>query len=238
MIRSLAVSLTSEQVHGPAMRQRMLAGLILIAAVIHSANAATYAYSASGALSNSGGLGPPPFPDGTSISIQFSIDSATPDSNPIDANVGRFEGLAGTFTLGGQTYSIESYGYRYVEVSNNHSPYFGAGDWLRFFISTDDFSSLETPVYNGARIHRLSLLMSANSTSLFSSDALDNSIGQSLETLSGRFNLQAGDLVYINSDASGTATAFSSSVVPVPAAVWLFGSALGLMGWMRRKSIA
>lgn len=112
--------------------------------------------------------------------------------------------------------------------------YFGAGDWLRFFISTDDFSSLET-VYNGARIHRLSLLMSANSTSLFSSDALDNSIGQSLETLSGRFNLQAGDLVYINSDASGTATAFSSSVVPVPAAVWLLGSALGVMGWMRRK---
>lgn len=25
------------------------------------------------------------------------------------------------------------------------------------------------------------------------------------------------------------------SVVPVPAAVWLFGSALGLLGWMRRK---
>jgi hypothetical protein len=27
-------------------------------------------------------------------------------------------------------------------------------------------------------------------------------------------------------------------VVPIPAAVYLFGSALGLMGWMRRKSIA
>ena len=24
--------------------------------------------------------------------------------------------------------------------------------------------------------------------------------------------------------------------VPVPAAVWLFGSALGLLGWMKRKS--
>ncbi len=28
---------------------------------------------------------------------------------------------------------------------------------------------------------------------------------------------------------------FSASVVPVPAAVWLFGSAIGLLGWIRRK---
>jgi len=28
----------------------------------------------------------------------------------------------------------------------------------------------------------------------------------------------------------------SSSVIPVPAAVWLFGSALGLLGWSRRKA--
>ncbi len=27
-----------------------------------------------------------------------------------------------------------------------------------------------------------------------------------------------------------------SSVVPVPPALWLFGSALGLLGWMRRKA--
>ena len=29
-----------------------------------------------------------------------------------------------------------------------------------------------------------------------------------------------------------------ATVVPVPAAVWLFGSALGMMGWVRRKSTA
>jgi hypothetical protein len=28
-----------------------------------------------------------------------------------------------------------------------------------------------------------------------------------------------------------------TQVVPVPAAVWLFGSALGLLGWIRRRSV-
>lgn len=217
------------------MLQRVLEGLILIVLATCSAQAATFSYSASGILSNSGGLGPPPFPDGTPISIQFSIDSATPDSNPAETNVGRFDGLTGTFTLGGQAYSIASYGYRYVEVTNNSSYYFGAGDWLRFFISTDDFSSLDTPVYNGARIHRLSLLLKANSTGLFDSDALANSIGQDLGTLSGGFNLQAGNLVYVNSDASGPASAFSSSVVPLPAAAWLFGGAIAGLGLLKRR---
>lgn len=35
--------------------------------------------------------------------------------------------------------------------------------------------------------------------------------------------------------ASGGSESFVNNVIPVPAAVWLFGSALALMGWMRRK---
>ena len=217
------------------MHRRLLAGLLLVAAGNHSADAATYSYMASGTLSNSGGLGPPPFPNGTSISIQFSIDSATPDSNTADNSTGRYSGLSGTFTLGGQTFSIDSYGYRYVEVSDNNSYYFGQGDWLWLNVITDNFSSLDTPEYNGSRIHHLSVLMQGNNTGVFSGDSLSNSIGHDLQ-LSGGFNLQAGNLVYYNSDAIGPVTAFSSSIVPVPATVWLLGSALGVLGWIRRKA--
>lgn len=35
---------------------------------------------------------------------------------------------------------------------------------------------------------------------------------------------------------SGLTWTLTTTPVPVPAAVWLFGSALGLMGWMRRKA--
>ena len=40
----------------------------------------------------------------------------------------------------------------------------------------------------------------------------------------------------LDPDAIETYATFSAGVVPVPAAVWLFGSALGVLGWMRRKA--
>ncbi len=42
------------------------------------------------------------------------------------------------------------------------------------------------------------------------------------------FDLSAGDTATFD-------TRFEVTVVPVPAAFWLFGSALGMLGWMRRK---
>ena len=36
--------------------------------------------------------------------------------------------------------------------------------------------------------------------------------------------------------AGGKFTSFTLAPVPIPPAVWLFGSALGVMGWMRRKA--
>ena len=42
---------------------------------------------------------------------------------------------------------------------------------------------------------------------------------------------------YADSQTGNTSGKFAgSTLVPIPAAVWLFGSALGMMGWMRRHS--
>jgi hypothetical protein len=47
-----------------------------------------------------------------------------------------------------------------------------------------------------------------------------------------------GDFITLGLGIEGTAPAarLVFQVVPVPAAVWLFGSALGLLGWARRKT--
>jgi hypothetical protein len=44
------------------------------------------------------------------------------------------------------------------------------------------------------------------------------------------------DLVGIGTPSSWAV--FTPAVVPVPAAVWLFGSALGLLGWIRKRTTA
>ena len=62
-------------------------------------------------------------------------------------------------------------------------------------------------------------------------------------SLPGPFNnsdvANLGDKVFYGKtfDAADYLVTFSSAsgVIPIPAAFWLFGSALGLLGWMRRK---
>lgn len=77
-------------------------------------------------------------------------------------------------------------------------------------------------------------------------DVTDSCTG-SLCNLVGGLTLDA-DRYRIDGDLNGTSFTLRSqtsnnsvytvnfSIVPVPAAVWLFGSALGLLGWMRRRA--
>jgi hypothetical protein len=41
----------------------------------------------------------------------------------------------------------------------------------------------------------------------------------------------------IAGSAQGGGFTISGTLVPIPAAVWLFGSALGLLGWVRRRAM-
>ena len=55
--------------------------------------------------------------------------------------------------------------------------------------------------------------------------------------LSGVLNgLELIDFDASGADAGLALVVADASVVPVPAAVWLFGSALGLLGWVRRRA--
>jgi hypothetical protein len=85
-------------------------------------------------------------------------------------------------------------------------------------------------------------LQSDNSGTIFNSDAADEVIGTALSDfdqsyLQSRFKMQfensgGGYLGEVN----GPVSAYSASVVPIRAATWLFGSALVLLGQMRRKA--
>lgn len=46
-----------------------------------------------------------------------------------------------------------------------------------------------------------------------------------------------GDIAFKALFADGSQGLYVATLIPVPPAIWLFGSALGLLGWMKRKTI-
>ena len=64
--------------------------------------------------------------------------------------------------------------------------------------------------------------------------SLNGSLTQSTGTSQAGTNAMS---ITTNADEFGWVATTTLTTVPVPAAVWLFGSALGLLGWARHKRV-
>jgi hypothetical protein len=79
-------------------------------------------------------------------------------------------------------------------------------------------------------------MISFNGLTMIDLNTLVDLTGTGLVSLTEATDINAnGDIVGIGVTASGATQAFVLAAVPVPAAVWLFGSALGLLGWTHKR---
>jgi len=58
-----------------------------------------------------------------------------------------------------------------------------------------------------------------------------------LACLDAALEVTSGSWTTIDDKELSHITFYDTAIIPVPAAVWLFGSALGLLGWVRRRGI-
>jgi uncharacterized membrane protein len=80
--------------------------------------------------------------------------------------------------------------------------------------------------------------VSLDGTNMVDLNTLVDLTGTGLVTLSMAYDVNAnGDIVGVGLTSTGEQKAFMLTAVPIPAAVWLFGSALGLLGWVRRRKV-
>ncbi|MET0029004.1 MAG: hypothetical protein ABW101_15350 [Candidatus Thiodiazotropha sp.] len=162
---------------------------------------------------------------GATIAGSFGYETTTPDSDP-DTAVGVYVGagyLNGTITggaYGGQSFNFTN---TYVEVLDNYQSFSGTYDDL-YVGSSSDFNSNSY------------LELGSSDLNWLSGDALPTT----LLPLSGYLYLDVilgDDFTGVSVNESYTLT--SISAVPVPPAIWLFGSALaGFVGWSRRRQKA
>jgi hypothetical protein len=164
---------------------------------------------------------PDEFGIGDTFSMLVEFDSTEPDRNA-DTRRGFYDWTSLTFTVG--TYSGSATGEIYIE-----DDYLSGRDMYNLIAL-----SLSAPDVLGLTPGYMSFDMRDNTGTVFSDDSLPLSPPDL-----GDFNSISMSLKFNNFDFSANGdvelTLNSITAVPVPAAVWLFGSALGLLGWMRRR---
>lgn len=185
-------------------------------------------------------------PNGTRWAIDAFIDEGVSDSNP---NVGKgdYFGLTGTISMGAETVSIGQFPTSFVSVTNagNASgPFDGISVVLRNTVDSDPLIAGNTVVLFAFTLQsdfRNDLIGSDDLSEVFAIDF--PSLGTCLD---GRgFCAIAGAPVFTFQiftpgkgflQLIGSVDSYSAVVVPLPAAAWLFASALGGLAWLRRHA--
>jgi probable HAF family extracellular repeat protein len=144
-------------------------------------------------------------------------------------NNGLIVGAARQVTTGSTLYAAT-----WDTAGNEHilnAGIFGSKAW-----STNDDDALVGYAQSASGAANRKAFVSYDGTNIIDLNSVVDLSGTGIVTLTEAFDINAnGDIVGVGVTASGQEQAFILTAVPVPAAVWLFGSALGLLGWMRRR---
>jgi hypothetical protein len=109
----------------------------------------------------------------------------------------------------------------------------GAGRLINYNMDGDILTEFDIPALEGRR----GLAMDYGDDTLWLSTNNSAGAGQSLTQLSRSTGAVLDTYLFTGLEFhQGMEANFGSAVVPIPGAVWLFGSALGLLGWSRRKA--
>lgn len=235
--------------------QAIRSTLIFVTLFAGAASATTLTVIATGSVYSTDGLDG--FAIGDQFTLTYDIDTSAPDFKPDDLIIGDYR-TAGTnvrVQVGDYQATALTGGVLVANRTGSPTIFDGAPDKYEFnsgqcrysgFLFCDGFSG---PDVNSRFPFYVSLGLSDPTRTALSSDALpidipplavfpttpivDGDGNRNLVLSFATENLGGGAWAGV---LRVKANVTSVAVVPVPAAVWLFGSALGLMGAIRRKS--
>ena len=166
---------------------------------------------------------------GQKMRIVYTFESSTPDGQPLDT-LGAYAPVSIQLTIGGLSYSASS---GFISIYDNHLLQDA------YAVSASRISIIDGPDLGGLAVNQIAVGLFDNSQTIFISDALpliqpNPADFPTLNTISVSYwDNQTQTSARIS--ARGDVTI--ATVVPLPSAVWLFGSSLlGLIGVARRKA--
>jgi len=216
--------------------KKLIAAVLLL--MCGSVQAVQIHYEASGTVIDTGfdeyGLG-----DSWSVSLFIDFDAVDVFGGD---TLGRYEGLSGTMTLNGNVIDVSTQPLNVStvqvrdDVANVGLPVQDRLQWAVVAGASGDFGEID-----GKQIHQFTLTLRTTDLSVITDNLLINTVNLGLDSFEPD---QSGFYIILRNPGLGiiqilaSIDSYSATVVPIPAAVWLFGSGLGLLGWMKRKATA